>query len=68
MVNQIHWKDEGSSIGICLQPKLSSRLCMIKHSKELYGYKYPLVFKYWVIQNVRFLIVSEIIYEMKKHI
>ena len=62
MVNQSHWKDEGSSIGICLQPKLSSRPCMIKHSKELYGYKYSLV------SNVRVLIVSKIIHKRKKHL
>ena len=68
MVNQIHWNDEGSSIGICLQPNLSSRPCTIKHSKKIYGYEYPSVSKYWVIQNVRVLIVSEIIHERKKYI
>ena len=56
MVKQSHWKDEGSSIGICLQPKLYSRLCTLKHSKELYGYKYPLVSKYWVIKMLESLL------------
>ena len=67
MVNQIYWNDEGSSIGICLQPKLSSRPCTIKHNKELYGYEYSSVSKYWAIQNVRVLIVSKL-YMKGKHI
>ena len=68
MFNQIHWNNEGSSIGICFQPKMCSIPCTSKHSKELYGYEYPLLSKYWVLQNVRLIIVSEIIHERKKHI